>query len=153
MKFSEASAAKLATCDARLRMLFEHVIQGWDCTIVCGHRVEADQNEAFRTGKSKLQWPLSNHNTYPSLAVDVAPFYEGEGIPWDDKQRFVMFAGYVLGVAATLDIPIRYGGDWNGDRRFNESFVDMPHFEIANAVPTLTDAVVDPVANVVSLRG
>jgi peptidoglycan LD-endopeptidase CwlK len=133
MKFSAASLKQLITCDERLQRLFFAVLDsGYDCTIVCGHRGQADQDEACRTGKSKLRWPNSLHNSMPSLAVDVAPYYLADGIPWADKQRFVMFAGYVLGVASQLNIPVRWGGDWNGDHLFNESFVDMPHFELTN---------------------
>ena len=124
--FSLASEAKLATCDVRLRELFHHVIADYDCTIICGHRGEAEQREAFRTGKSKLDWPNSKHNVRPSLAVDVAPC----PIDWNDRSRFILFAGYVLGVGNLLGIPLRWGGDWDSNRTFNESFVDLVHFEL-----------------------
>lgn len=132
-KFSKRSAAKLATCDPQLQKLFERVLQIHDCTIVEGRRDKETQNEYFRTGKSKLKWPNSKHNcTAPVLskAVDVAPYKDG-GIPWDDVESFRYFAGIVIGVAAMMDIKIRWGGDWDGDNSFkDQTFHDLPHFEL-----------------------
>jgi peptidoglycan L-alanyl-D-glutamate endopeptidase CwlK len=42
-------------------------------------------------------------------------------------------AGVVKGVAAMQGIPVRWGGDWNGDgdgNLFDSNFDDLPHFEI-----------------------
>jgi len=61
------------------------------------------------------------------MAVDVAPY----PIDWDDLGGFYMFAGYVLRVAETMGIKIRYGGDWDGDRKTTDQrFKDLPHFEL-----------------------
>lgn len=129
--FSPASRERLSTCHPELIRLCEAVLLRWDCTVVCGHRGEVAQNEAFRTGKSMKRFPESKHNAFPSLAVDLAPCYPAPvGIPWDDSKAFILFGGFVLGVASQLGIPLIWGGDWNRDRRFNEKFVDMPHFEL-----------------------
>jgi peptidoglycan LD-endopeptidase CwlK len=74
-KFSQASLDKLQTCDKRLQVLFMEVIKHTDCTTICGRRNEEDQNEVFNAGKSRVQFPESAHNSYPSLAVDAAPIY------------------------------------------------------------------------------
>lgn len=125
--FSQSSAAKLATCDARLVRLFERVVQIVDCTVICGHREKAEQDEAVRLGRSKTPWPTSKHNVYPSRAVDVAPY----PLDWSDTRRFDHFAGVVRGVAAQLGIRVRWGGDWDGDFDLaDQSFNDLPHFEI-----------------------
>ena len=125
--FGQRSRQRLTTCHTDLQILLEAVVQHYDCTIIQGHRGEDFQNEAFETGKSKLPWPMSKHNKIPSLAVDVAPW----PIDWDDLNRFRVFGGFVLGVAATLGINIRWGGDWDGDWVFNDQrFNDLPHFEL-----------------------
>lgn len=125
-KYSERSASNLITCTTKLVRLFEYVIKGFDCTILEGHRGEEEQNEAFRTGRSTLKFPQSKHNKSPSLAVDVAPY----PIDWNDIERFRAFGGYVLGVAYSYGIKIRWGGDWNGNWDFKDQrFVDLPHFE------------------------
>lgn len=126
-EFSEASKAKLSSCHPKLRQLFEEVVKHYDCTILCGHRGKEEQELAVKQGKSKLTWPLSKHNTIPSLAIDVVPYPIG----WEDHSRFYHFAGFVLATALRMGIDIRWGGDWDGDLNFKEeSFRDLPHFEL-----------------------
>lgn len=131
MKFSLISQNKLNTCHPDLQTLFNEVIKYYDCSIICGHRNELEQNEAFRTGRSKLKFPNSKHNQVPSLAVDVVPY----PVDWNDHKRFYHFAGFVLGLAHTLNIKIRWGGDWDSDLQFkDEKFLDLPHFELVGEI-------------------
>lgn len=130
-EFGKRSRAKLNQCDARLQLLFERVVEGWDCTIVTGYRGEKAQNAAYKAKRSKLKWPRGRHNALPSRAVDVAPW----PLDWHDTPRFYAFGGYVLGVAAVLGIPIRWGGDWDGDRDLkDQKFNDLVHFELTKAM-------------------
>ena len=131
--FSEISQTRLETCHKDLQTLFNHIIQSYDCSILCGHRDEIDQNKAYREGKSKLKFPRSLHNLVPSRAIDVAPY----PIDWQNIIRFYAFGGYVLGVAqhlrSTREIThnLRWGGDWRGNRVYNDQkFIDLPHFEL-----------------------
>jgi hypothetical protein len=137
--FSQSSQDKLSTCENDLQVLFENVVKDYDCTILCGHRDQATQDLYVSQGKSKTNWPHSKHNSYPSRAVDAAPY----PIDWaaydpdDPKQwakrvaRYYHFAGYVLGVASRMGIRVRWGGDWDGDRDFtDQSFDDLVHFEL-----------------------
>lgn len=127
--FSQVSRDRLKTCHPHLQAVFAEVIQHRDCAILCGHRGQAEQDEALRTGKSKLGWPKSAHNSLPSRAVDVAPF----PIDWNDADRFRLFAGFVLGIAAKMGIPLRWGGDWDGDMtNKDQTFHDLPHFELVD---------------------
>lgn len=126
-KFSEQSMKKLKTCDYSLQELFREVVKGFDCTIITGHRLEADQAELYRTGLSKLQYPDSKHNAIPSEAVDAAPY----PINWNDTKRFYFFAGYVKGIAEAMGINIRWGGDWDSDTEVqDQTFNDLVHFEL-----------------------
>jgi len=130
-KFSKSSADKLRSCDLRLQLIFNKVIKTWDCTIVCGHRNRDDQNNAYNNGRSQLKYPGSKHNKNPSIAVDVVPYYNGIGIDWSDTIGFAYFAGYVMRVADEMGISLRWGGDWDKDRRNkDQSFNDLPHFEL-----------------------
>lgn len=130
--FSPASEAKLATCHPDLRKLFNEVIQHRDCTIICGHRGEEEQNEAYRTGHSKLKFPESYHNLSPSAAVDVMPYFSLEPhIRWNDIESTYNFIGYVQAIADQLGIKIRSGSDWDSDLDFHDqTFFDLPHFEL-----------------------
>jgi peptidoglycan L-alanyl-D-glutamate endopeptidase CwlK len=125
--FSDASLQKLATCHQDLQDLFKTVILHYDCTILEGHRSEADQDQLFEQGLSKVEWPDSKHNKIPSHAVDVAPY----PIDWDDTKRFYHFVGFVKGVAASMNIKLRCGADWDGDNDLkDQSFNDLVHFEL-----------------------
>ena len=125
--FSKASLSKLSTCDQRLQDVFLKVIDSYDCTILAGHRGKAAQNKAFDEGKSKLRWPVSKHNDKPSMAIDVAPY----PIDWDNINGFYHFSGYVLGIAHTMGITLRWGGDWDQDNDLtDQSFMDLVHFEL-----------------------
>jgi peptidoglycan L-alanyl-D-glutamate endopeptidase CwlK len=110
-----------------MQRLFEKVVVDYDCTIICAFRNQADQEQAYRTGMSKKQWPQSKHNQENSRAVDVAPW----PIDWEDRHRFYHFGGYVKAVAAGMGLRIRWGGDWDGDFNFkDQNFHDLPHFEL-----------------------
>lgn len=127
--FGKASQEKLATCDPRLQKVFNEVIKHFDCTVIEGHRGEAAQNKAFAEGKSKLKYPQSKHNKTPSLAADVLPY----PIDWNDTNRMRYFAGFVVGIAATMGIKLRWGGDWNQNTELKDnSFNDLPHFELVD---------------------
>ena len=68
-----------------------------------------DQNSLFNAGRSKLNWPHSKHNSFPSLAVDVAPLV-GSSINWGDLYLFYHFAGYVQSHADKMNIRIQGKG-------------------------------------------
>jgi len=125
--YSKSSKSKLSQCDAGLQRVFTKVLYYIDHTIITGYRGEADQNEMFRTGKSQLLFPNGKHNQMPSRAVDAAPY----PIDWNDRERATLFAGFVLGIAKSEGIQLRWGGDWNGDWKVKDNnFDDLWHFEI-----------------------
>jgi peptidoglycan L-alanyl-D-glutamate endopeptidase CwlK len=125
--FSQRSRDELGTCHPDLIKLFSEVVKYYDCSVICGYRDKEAQDIAFHDGKSKLQYPHSPHNSYPSNAADVVPC----PIDWNDRVKFVHFAGFVQATAKQLGIKIRWGGDWTQDNNLkNDSFVDLPHFEL-----------------------
>lgn len=125
--FFERSVTKLRTCDPLLVKLFLDVVGDFDCTVLCGHRGQLEQDELYYRGLSKLQFPSSRHNAKPSKAVDVAPY----PINWNDKERFYYFAGFVKGRASVINLPIRWGGDWDDDTDLkDQTFIDLCHFEL-----------------------
>ncbi len=130
-KFGKRSKRNLETAEDSLQKLFNEVIKHFDCSVLCGHRGQEAQDGAYHSGHSKIKWPNGKHNSKPSKAVDVAPFYQGKGIPWEDKEKFILFAGFVLGVASQMGINVRWGGDWDLDMEIKDhSFFDGPHFEL-----------------------
>ena len=132
-KFGGASTRHLETCDPRLQAVFNEVIKHFDCSVICGYRNEADQNDAFAKGRSKLKFPHGNHNKSPSRAVDVMPYPVNWSGASGNVEQITLFAGFVLGVAATMGIKIRWGHDWNRDMKPDvRGFVDRPHYELVD---------------------
>lgn len=143
---SSLSIARLKTCDDVLRFVVQEVAKVVDVSVLCGRRGKLEQDVAFADGTSKVRWPNSRHNCpilNPatrkfdsesaedpdglSLAVDLAPF----PIDWKDRDRFILLAGFVLGIASRSSIAVRWGGDWNGNwRTSDEHLHDLPHFEL-----------------------
>ncbi len=120
-RFGTTSRKRLETADEQLQVLFKEVVKYRDCKILEGHRSREKQDAAYNATpqRSKVRWPNSKHNQSPAQAVDVAPY----PIDWNDKDRFIEFAGFVMGVASQMHISIRWGGNF-------KSFFDGPHFEI-----------------------
>lgn len=127
MALDKASAARLAKAHPYLRKLFIEVAKRADIVILDSQRGRAAQELAFRTGRSKARFGQSAHNWSPSIALDVCPL----PVDWKNVKPFISLArNIVLPLAAEMKIPLRWGGDWNGDGIQNESFVDMPHYEL-----------------------
>lgn len=134
-EFSRTSHSNLESAEEDLQTLFNEVIKYYDCSVICGHRGEGEQEEAFRKRLSKVQFPNSKHNSYPSRAVDVIPY----PVNWGDTHRFYHFGGYVKAVAdrlldeGVIEHEIRWGGDWDRDNEFDDqTFMDFPHFELVD---------------------
>ena len=131
-RYSKRSKERLATCDQRLQDVFNEVIKHVDCSILEGHRSKERQNKLYDEKRTKVKYPNGRHNSNPSKAVDVTPY----PVKWEDRERLTFFAGFVLGIARSMGINLRWGGNWdmykeNGkwevaDNRFD----DFPHFEI-----------------------
>lgn len=140
-KFSKRSEREVLTVVPFLQNLMRDVVEVYDCTILEGNRNQLKQDKAFREGRSKLKWPNGKHNLMPSKAVDAAPYPVDWGGPLVIKGklnkknliallRFYHFGGFVQGMAADRGDVVRWGGDWDGDRKFDDqSFHDLPHFE------------------------
>jgi peptidoglycan L-alanyl-D-glutamate endopeptidase CwlK len=127
--FGARSLANLATADKRLQDLFNDVVKVWDCSVTEGHRGQAEQHAAFVAGNSKLDWPNGNHNALPSNAVDVYPY----PIDMNNKEEFYYFAGFVMGMAQARGLKLRWGGDWNQNKRVEDNtFNDLVHFELTD---------------------
>ena len=117
-EFSKKSLEKLNTCHEDLKRIALELIKEMDITVLCGHRDEKSQNEAFINGTSKLMWPKSKHNKTPSLAIDLAPL----PIDWKDIPSFMLMCSKIEHIASVLKIDIRLGRDF--------SFKDFPHIEL-----------------------
>ena len=128
-RFGRKSKEQLATCDERLQKVFNEVIKYVDCSVLEGHRDERTQDRYYEEGKTKVRYPMGRHNSKPSRAVDVVPY----PVDWNDRERFTLFGGFVLGMARRMGITLRWGGDWNMNFEVDDNkFDDFPHFELVD---------------------
>jgi peptidoglycan L-alanyl-D-glutamate endopeptidase CwlK len=134
--FGKTSRTRLATCHPDIKAVLNKAIgmSSIDFTVVCGSRDRADQDEAFNNGKSSVQWPNSKHNGFPSTAVDIAPYWPGQGIVWHRRNEFIFLAGFICGIAAEMGIEMRWGGNWDQDQEIitDQNLIDLPHLELVN---------------------
>jgi peptidoglycan L-alanyl-D-glutamate endopeptidase CwlK len=123
-KLGAGSLAKLGECHPDLQRVVRRAVElmpaDLDMTVLCGWRGKAEQDKAYREGKSKLRFPESRHNRVPAEAVDLAPY----PIDWNDHAAFTRLATYVLAAAADLGVRVSWGGHWRG-------FIDLPHYELS----------------------
>ena len=141
--FGEKSQQCLDTCDERLvRVVTRALNTGlMDFGVNYGWRDKATQNALFATGKSKVVWPNSKHNHVDvlgnpsSLAVDVHPWIVAHGvgyIPWTETRYWYFLAGVIKQAGLLEGVPVRWGGDWDGDSYYgDQTFDDLGHFEIS----------------------
>jgi peptidoglycan LD-endopeptidase CwlK len=120
-KLSNRSIARLNECAPDLRKLAYAIESlGIPFMVLCGHRNEVEQNEAFQKGNSKLQWPNSKHNSKPSQAMDVSPL----PLDWNNIGAFKDLISEFEEKAKELGINIRTRIDLGGGR------IDYPHLEL-----------------------
>lgn len=125
------SRKALDSCDYRLVLVAERVIEIFNFKVLEGHRDQKTQDKYFAEGKSKIRWPNGKHNRLPSLAFDLAPF----PVDFSNKPkaiaRFYLLAGLVMMAADEMGFKMRWGGDWDGDWDLNDNnFDDLGHFEL-----------------------
>jgi peptidoglycan L-alanyl-D-glutamate endopeptidase CwlK len=130
-RFGRRSNKEKETLHADWQDILDTAIQYVDFSVIQGARGEEEQNKYFDLGKSKLKYPYSKHNTYPSLAVDIAPWVSGIGIDWNNMDRFLKVVFFIKGIAYAKGIIIRTGADWDGDFYSKDhTFIDVPHLEL-----------------------
>jgi len=128
-RFGKRSRERLKGVDPRLVVVLERVCKHFDITVIEGLRSQERQNELVEQGKSKTKF--GKH--VQGKAVDVAPY----PIDWNARDDFHYLGGFVLGVAASMGVKLRWGGDWNASSTFqgqrttkDNNFDDLVHFEI-----------------------
>jgi len=146
--FSRVSRERLETCDDRIIKVFTKLIETIDFSVLCGFRNQEDQEHAFKNGATRLHFPNSRHNAYPSEAIDIAPYWkESPHIRWGavhewaqypelkDQyqtfaeynnaclQAFTILAEHAMNIAKEMDVELVWGGSW-------KSLRDYPHLEI-----------------------
>jgi len=122
-RFGKKSKERLKGVDAKLVNVLNELVKIMDVTIIEGLRTKKRQEELVKQGASKTKF--SKH--IEGKAVDVAPY----PIDWEDRDRFHYMGGMIRGIAQQLNIPVRWGGDWDSDGETKDNrFDDLVHVEI-----------------------
>ena len=122
-KFGKRSKERLRGVDTKLVNVLNELVKIMDVTIIEGLRSEQRQEKLLKEGSTKTKF--SKHIT--GKAVDLAPY----PIDWKDRDRFHYMGGMIRGIAKQLNVPVRWGGDWDGDGETKDnSFDDLVHVEI-----------------------
>jgi peptidoglycan LD-endopeptidase CwlK len=126
-KFSKRSLKSLAELHPDLQRVASEAINEVDFVILDAQRGRAEQEKAFKAGNSKAHFGQSAHNWIPAVALDVVPY----PIDFNNVAGFKAIAKAFLAAAKRLDVPLRWGGDWDMDGDWkDERFLDWGHFEL-----------------------
>lgn len=126
MAMDAGSKKRLQNAHPLLQKLFNEVAKETDIQVLDSLRGEAAQMLAYRSGRSKAKFEQSAHNYCPAIALDVVPL----PLDWKNWKAFEKLSQIVLAKAKALNIPIRWGGDWNMNGIRDERFIDGPHYEL-----------------------
>jgi peptidoglycan L-alanyl-D-glutamate endopeptidase CwlK len=140
MIFGKKSLEKLATCHPDLQKIMTRAINTTDVDfgISEGYRPLYRQKQLYEAGLSKIDGIKNKgmHNYEPSFAVDIYAYYDGKAKY--NSHHLCYLAGFIMKIASELleagEIThgLRWGGNWDGDGKIllDQSFDDMPHFEL-----------------------
>ena len=103
-----------------------------------GLRTTEDQKYLYAQGRTRQGdiitskdgvYKISAHQL--GNAFDVYAYIQGKGASWDPRY-LCLIAGVILATASELNIPIIWGGNWDGDGEIidDQGFVDLPHFQL-----------------------
>jgi peptidoglycan L-alanyl-D-glutamate endopeptidase CwlK len=130
MKLSERSLRRLEGVHPDLVEVVHHAAElatkaGMDFGVGEGMRSLARQKQLVTEGKSKTL--NSRHLT--GHAVDLWVYKDGI-VTWAQKE-YLALSKIILQAAKDRGIPLRWGGDWDGDGDSkDERFFDGPHYEL-----------------------
>tara|TARA_S200002703_G_scaffold156660_1_gene162781 strand:+ start:154 stop:597 length:444 start_codon:yes stop_codon:yes gene_type:complete len=141
-KWGRSSQEVYDTLDPRLQHLMNYCLTViGDISLISGHRSEEEQNALFKSGKSKLKYPNSKHNSNPSMAVDFQPYpmpninAKNKAVRARAERTLWASLAYTAGAARTYALAngwkLRWGGDWDGDGDLtDQTFNDLFHLEL-----------------------
>lgn len=127
---SPRSREKYASLCDELKIVVDELLEHVDITLLDSYREEARQNMLYFSKQSKVKWPDSKHNVWPSDAIDLQPY----PYPTDEKVLWAtlgLIAGRAMEIAEKHGFKLRWGFDWDSDGDLtDQSFYDGFHLEV-----------------------
>lgn len=139
-QLGRTSLERLSTCHEDLQkiILTAIALSPIDFGVAEGHRSVERQKLLFDEGKSKIDGinKKGKHNYNPSLAVDIYAYVNGKAM-WEER-HLCTIAGIIIATAnmmhmqGEIESTLRWGGNWDGDGEIisDQTFMDLPHFEL-----------------------
>ena len=125
-KFSKKSLVAIKELHPKLQAVVNEAIKTVDFTVLDARRGKIEQERAYRAKNSKARFGESAHNYSPAIAFDFVPY----PLTWNEE-KFKPIAKAILAAAKKLNVPIRWGADWDMDGKWSdEKFLDWGHFEL-----------------------
>lgn len=129
--FDKDDLERLKRLHIHLQELFIEARKEFKFGIRDTNRGRKAQQEALRTGHSKVDFGDSAHNWTPSIAADIYPLPVLFKDPGYAKQFVILQMEVIKPTAKKLQIPLRQGIDWNRDGILtNDKWDDLPHVEL-----------------------
>lgn len=132
-RFSKLSEQRLTGVNPKLVQVVRLALQktNQDFLVLEGVRTPQRQRELYNQGRTTpgkiVTWTLKSKHI-DGLAVDLAPY----PLDWNNLKAFDAIAEAMFKASKELNIPIRWGADWDQDGKPRErGETDSPHFELA----------------------
>ena len=139
-KLNEISLKRLANVDKDIATIMIKAAEKspYEFQITHDFRTIAEQQNLYAKGRTEAGIKVTNcdgitlkseHNYWPSRAVDIAVFLDDEKrLTWDEKYykevgRHILSVADSLYLDKTVKIQLDWGGSW-------KKFKDYPHFQI-----------------------
>ena len=141
-QFGNRSKEKLAQCHPDLQLIATESLRvsQVDFGVSEGHRTIEKQQEYFNSGKSKVDGIKikGKHNHQPSQAFDIYAYVSGKPKLSYSKTYLSYLGGVITATAKRLlnegriTHKVRWGYNWDSDGEIgtDQTFQDMPHFEL-----------------------
>ena len=127
---------ELAKRFLELAASYKRMFPGRDLIVTCVYRSPDEQQRLYKQGRFGNSGPIvtnadgrtnkSKHNVFPARAIDCAVLEGGKAV-WREEVY------WPLGAIAR-ECSLIWGGDWNGNGKRDESFIDYPHVELPKEV-------------------
>ena len=151
-KFSSRSKKRLDTCHADIMKVMDEAIKHCDFSVLEGHRTEEKQELYYERGTSKLHYPMSRHNRFPSEAIDIIPYpFNG----WEDLEQFEKLATEIFAAAEAVGVELTWGGNWRTFKDYPQlaTKINSTNCRIRRMICLIKKAFISRPSNLSAIKG
>ena len=140
-KLARISQQRLETCDLQIQELVREVLKYRNLCVMAGYQSRSESDYACREGLDFIRFPDNPHNTvdgggaYCSRAIHLLPKEQRRIVSGNmpgDRYKIYLFAGFILGMASSLKIPLI----WDVETKKHDfwmNYRDLSHYELVDS--------------------